>query len=202
MTIDSFLNPYGHKPVIGFGGGTGDAWIASERPASGLWFAPVLSPFAISLTRGLDLNYLLKSQPQTGDAELQSLVADTADAIEQAKEKGVDGIAYLLPGASPEFCSPMMYGGQYLEVDRELLQKVAPLPALVLTLGKSEVYFDSLSDLPGAIFAWDIDAASVSDIRGIRNGLLSADADDADIRLIPPPGGLEALIPISVGANV
>lgn len=144
----------------------------------------VRNPFGRALQKGLDLNALHRESPEEGDAALQQLVAETRSEMERALAAGADGILYLVHGAHPAHCSPMQFGGFYLEVDRELLQGVAEATVNVaFIVGDAETYLDFVSDLPASFLVWD-DAStgfSVAQMRALRTGPLGATSPDADL---------------------
>ena len=124
---------------------------------------------------------------------LDALTNEVRASIERAIEHGADGILYQLYGAEPGHCSPMQYGGHFLDRDRELLGEITDATANVLfVVGGEGTYLDFLSDLPAHVFAWDSlsTGVSVADIRAMRNGALATQSPEADILLLP---GLEDL---------
>lgn len=104
----------------------------------------VLNPFGRALREGLDLNALLRTDPEAGAAELDRLCAETAAELASTS----DSIVYRLVGAEPRYCTPMQYGGFYLERDRELLASVQGKDRIELLLEGNDAYLDFVSDLP------------------------------------------------------
>ncbi|MBS1718690.1 MAG: hypothetical protein JSS72_13260 [Armatimonadetes bacterium] len=154
---------------------------------------PVLSPFARSLRAGSDLNSKLKSAPEEGHQELAKLADETRKDI--AGLDGFDGFCYLLIGAEPEYCSPMQYGGYYLELDRELLTAAEPGKlSMLLAVGGEEVFIDALSDLPATIFA----SPGVPDetVAATRKGVVLKQ------RNLSAPRGVNAYMSLTETANV
>lgn len=100
----------------------------------------VLNPYGRALSDGVDLNSLLKSDPIAGGTALDALCEETRAELSNGPT------VYRLVGASPEHCTPMQYGGYYLERDRELLAS-APGPVEVVVEGEAP-YMDFVSDLP------------------------------------------------------
>ena len=157
--------------------------------------AYVANPYGQAEASGEDLNALWRNDPAAGAARTNELANATKAAIANAKSAGVDGFVYALSGAEPGRCTPMQYGGQYLEVDREILCSIQDSLVVVLIEGGAGVdallarfegegaYLDFVSDLPAQVFAWDSAATgfSVSEIRALRPGALAAPDADADI---------------------
>ncbi len=159
--------------------------------------AEITNPFGLAIERGLDLNAILKGDPESGSKTLDALTEEVKSTIASVLARGADGILYRLHGASPRWCTPMQYGGYYLERDRELLATAAEAKFnLIFVAGDSEVYFDFVSDLPAHAFAWDspTTGVTVSQMRGIREGLLASADPDSDILLATITGSIsEAL---------
>jgi hypothetical protein len=150
----------------------------------------VLNPFARSEKEGIALNDLLHDDPTTGNAILDRLVAETRSDIAQSGSKG---ILYVLEGARAGCCSPMQYGGYYLERDRELLGEIqSEAPTVLAVIGGEDVFLDFVSDLPAEIFAWDAKASSFDSayVRGIREGIQASSDPGSEIELI---GSLEKI---------
>jgi len=143
----------------------------------------VTNPYGQAEASGEDLNALWRNDPAAGAARTSELANATKAAIANAKSAGVDGFVYALSGAEPGRCTPMQYGGQYLEVDREILCSIQDSLVVVLIEGGEGAYLDFVSDLPAQVFAWDSAATgfSVSEIRALRPGALAAPDADADI---------------------
>src|SRR5262245_1019234 len=80
----------------------------------------VANPFGRALEQGIDLNREFEQDVDLGEHLLQRLVGDTMGAIDAALVAGADGVFYRLHGACERHCSPMQYGGLYLERDREI----------------------------------------------------------------------------------
>lgn len=149
--------------------------------------AEILNPFGRALQMKLDLNTVLAQSPESGNAKLDELVTETREEIDAALAANADGIFYRLIGASPEYCTPMQYGGYYLERDRELLQSVADRPLNVLYIeGGDGAYLDFVSDLPAGVFAWDVEASGITteEMRKMRNGALGSEMADGDVMLL------------------
>lgn len=179
------------KPVIAPYGG-GDVLICdpenvTENRAEGtVVLARIVNPFGMARNRGINLNIELKRDPAAGAALLDTLSQEVRDRIEIAVGNGADGIFLFLEGATPEFCSPMQYGGYYLERDRDLL---TPLEGAFLNVlyvpGGDGVFLDFVSDLPATVFAWDADASGFrSDyVRRLRNGAQASTDPDSEFLL-------------------
>lgn len=159
-----------------------EASIDSNRETAVL--ADVPNPFGLALEKGIDLNKALKDDPSVGSGLLDSLVEEVRQHISLSLEKGADGIFYRLHGACPKHCSPMQYGGHYLERDRELLEGAAKAQLTVLFVaGKEELYIDFVSDLPANVFAWDCDLSKISagEVRMARLGATASSDPTSEI---------------------
>lgn len=172
-----------------------------------LLLAEVVNPFGLAIERGLDLNALLKSDPEGGATKLDELIASVKATIDDVLSRGADGILYRLHGASPEWCTPMQYGGYYLERDRELLQQASRAKFnWLFVAGDSEVYFDFVSDLPAQAFAWDGPTTGVTatQMREIREGLLASADEASDILLSTVTGSISQALerPAKTKVNV
>lgn len=155
-------------------------------------FAHIQSPFGRSLAEGVDLNALHRESPEAGEAKLAEYIAATQAEIELAYAAGADGMIYALHGAVPNHCSPMQYGGLYLERDREILSAAKDRGfTLLFIVGDEEAYLDFVSDLPAHAIAWDVDRTgfTVSQMRELRSGAVCATDPESDIRLVPGLGG-------------
>jgi len=147
----------------------------------------VANPFGLALRRGIDINKALKDDPSVGSVVLDSLVDEVRQRITVSLANGADGIFYRLHGACPEHCSPMQYGGHYLERDRELLSEASDARLNVLFVaGKEELYIDFVSDLPAQVFAWDREKTRLSaeDIRACRIGAVASSDPSSEIDLV------------------
>ena len=158
-----------------------------ERGAdSSVVLAEVSNPFGLALEKGIDLNKALRDNPAIGNEVLDNLVEEVRGTIAARLESGADGIFYRLHGANPQHCSPMQYGGYYLERDRELLEEVSEATLNVLFLsGEQDLYIDFVSDLPAQLFAWDSDLTKISaaDVRSARKGAVASADPTSDVLL-------------------
>lgn len=111
------------------------------------------APLTRALRQSPPLTQTLQDDPDSGHAELAELIAETRQAILSAQESGADAILYRLHGASPEFCSPMEFGGFFLEEDRALLAECT-VPAILWLEGGTDLYLESVTDLPAAALGW------------------------------------------------
>ncbi len=149
----------------------------------GLTLKRINNPFGLSLLDGCSLNSELAENPVKGGELLDRYVSLTKAAIASATSSGVDGIWYELHGAAPTHCTPMQYGGFYLERDREIL---ASTPfAVLFVVGSDEPYFDFICDLPAQVIAWDSEATGVSSVsmRAMRPGAQCSSDADSEILL-------------------
>ncbi|MBX3117961.1 MAG: hypothetical protein KF784_02775 [Fimbriimonadaceae bacterium] len=160
--------------------------IDTKRDPDKLILVEVSNPFGLALQAGVDLNQAQKDDPVAGGAKLAEFTAKTKAAISAALSAGADGILYKLYGATEQFCTPMQYGGYYLEIDREILAEAEPATFnLLYIVGDADTFIDFVSDLPAHAFAWDIQSTgfSVSAVRELRPGALCANDPEADILL-------------------
>lgn len=170
------------------------AWMVpqiQEVPLSDgrLLLAEVVNPFGKARIRGIDLNEMIRIDPEIGGVELDEIVEETQHEMYEALSRGVDGILYRLHGARSKFCTPMEYGGHYLERDRELLEGISDARFnLLFIVGNEDVYLDFVSDLPAHAFGWDIQATgiTVNQVRDLRSGPLAANDEQADVWLKHP----------------
>jgi hypothetical protein len=149
--------------------------------------AEVLNPFGQAQRAEDDLDDLLANNPEAGDARLDLWAQGVRIQMDDALAAGADGIFYRIRGAEPELCSPMHFGGHYLERDREILEGVRDALLNVIYVDAGEgAYIDFVSDLPAAIFAWSAERSSVpvEAVREMRTGALAADSPEADVTLI------------------
>ena len=147
----------------------------------------VSNPFGLALQKGIDLNKALKDDPTVGSEVLDSLVEEVRSRIAGGLASGADGIFYRLHGANPRHCSPMQYGGHYLERDRELLSEASDAYVNVLFVaGEEELYIDFVSDLPAQVFAWDsgLTQISAAQVRGTRKGAVASADPTSEIDLL------------------
>ncbi len=102
-----------------------------------------------------------------------------------AIKNGAVGVFYEIHGADASKCTPMEYGGLFLERDRAFLESVSDAPCNFIYINGKEPYLDFVSDLPATIFAWDAKGSGipVAEVRKMRKGLLAADDPDADIQI-------------------
>jgi len=162
----------------------------NPRPAieasSPVLLVQVSNPFGKALENGTDLNALLAAEPEEGGKVLDHLVSETREDMISALDGGADGVIYLLHGACEEHCSPMQYGGHYLERDRELLAGASDATLNFLyVVGDRDLYLDFVSDLPAHLFGWDdrSSGVSVSEGRTIRNGAVATFDPGSDVLL-------------------
>lgn len=171
------------KPVLAWPVGSQDADI-DVRPAQG--FEDDGKPALAHLTNlyGLVRPDCAASPSEVGDL-LDQAVQKCVQLARGALQVGAIGVLYEIRGATPSECTPMEYGGLYLERDRELLEALKDSGANVLYVGGREPYLDFVSDLPAHVFAWDVALSeiSVGEVRAMRPGALAADDPDADILL-------------------
>lgn len=146
----------------------------------------VVSPFGRAELQGIDLNQELYDNPEKGEERLNDLAIQTQIEIARALEAGFKGILYRLIGAEPSKCSPMQYGGHFLEVDREILSKFEQAGTRVVFVEGEEMYFDFVSDLPCEFMGWDtsLNDLSLNEAKEMRPTGFVLDHTDADLKLI------------------
>jgi hypothetical protein len=120
---------------------------------------------------------------------LDRYVAQTRNALAAGLDAGADGVLYRLHGAREALCTPMQYGGYYLERDRELLEEIADAALNVLLVVGGDAYLDFVCDLPAHVFAWDVEATGVTSdqIRALRVGSQASTDAASEFRLGPIP---------------
>ncbi len=160
--------------------------VMAKQDPDRILIVEVSNPFGLALAAGVDLNQAQKNDPAAGAEKLAHFVAKTRESIQAALDAGADGILYKLFGANEQFCTPMQYGGYYLEVDREILSEFSEATFnLLYVVGDADTFIDFVSDLPAHAFAWDVQSTgfSVLMVRELRSGALCADDPAADILL-------------------
>lgn len=158
-------------------------------PDGRLLLAEVINPFGKARIRGIDLNEMIRLDPEIGSVELDEIADETRLEMREALSHGADGILYRLHGARGRFCTPMEYGGHYLEKDRELLEEITEAQFnMLFVVGDEDVYLDFVSDLPAHAFSWDRHGTGITanQVRDLRSGALAADDENADILLRHP----------------
>ncbi|MBI5705964.1 MAG: hypothetical protein HZC36_03120 [Armatimonadetes bacterium] len=149
----------------------------------------VVNPFGKALASGIDLNVRVEDP---SDTTLASLFEATRQELAEAIVDDTRAVLYVLFGAAEQWCTPMQFGGHYLEVERELLaptfQKV---PVLLWIVGEEGTYLDFVADLPTCFIGWDIQATGfpISAMRAVRSGAIFAQGNEAEIELHPLTGG-------------
>jgi hypothetical protein len=128
---------------------------------------------------------LLRTDPSAANYELDNAVQKVNAQATKAVQNGASGLVYCLFGASPNEASPMVYGGHFLELDREILTGIETF-CLLFAVGRVGVYLDVLSDLPAAAFGWDAESSGIPamQVRRSRSGLLASTDPASDILLI------------------
>lgn len=175
--------------MVLWGEGVADALVLPANafpatPADHAQLARVASPFLRAREEGVDLNAIVSEDPST--TEVDRFAEATRSEMHVALENGADGIFYHLDGPRSSQCTPMQYGGLYLELDRDLLQEVREARAvLVWVEGEEELYLDALSDLPAHAMGWHFAASgfSAAQFKALRPGPTFGFDSTADIRL-------------------
>lgn len=98
--------------------------------------------------------YRLTAVQGVADRCLAGTAADVDQACAQVRSEteGAEAVLYHVASASPRTCSPMEYGGKYLEADRTLLSELA-VPS-VLLVSSEGAYLDVLAAMPCTVIAW------------------------------------------------
>jgi len=164
-----------------------DDFEPANRSNESVVLVDVANPFGLALRKGIDLNKALKDDPTVGSEVLDGLVEEVRQRIHLSLERGADGIFYRLHGACPKHCSPMQYGGHYLERDRELLSEAsAAFMNVLFVAGEEELYIDFVSDLPTQVIAWDSNLTQISagEVRSSRGGPVASADPTSEIELI------------------
>jgi hypothetical protein len=172
-----------------------------EESSGEVALVEITNPFGLALQKGIDLNKRLKEDPKAGNRMLGEMIDEAKRDIDLAFEVGADGILYRVYGARGLHCTPMQYGGYYLEQDRELLESVKDsLFNVVFVVGEEDVYLDFVSDLPGHAFGWDFKESKipVSEVRKMREGALLSEDPESDIRLEPGTAFLSRMLESSL----
>lgn len=149
------------------------------------------NPYGLALREGFDLTANLRADPEHGAKVLDAYAQSVRSQLQAGVANGAELIVYQLFGAEPTACTPMEYGGYYLEKDRELLTECRAFAATLLFVCSAEgAYFDFLSDLPAHAFGWDANASGVpvSAVRAIRPGPLVSNDPEADVLLVSNRG--------------
>jgi hypothetical protein len=201
------------KPVVSFAGDSGgevDAIILAPNPVQ-IELELRTSDVAVlagipSIFRLAPPNILatLDSDPGAADKQLGE-ARDTAQRlIEGCLDAGADGIFYCLFGAQPGIMSPMMYGGNFLELDREVLSLTENSRfSAIFVVGGPGVFLDFVSDLPGEAFGWDIWASGtpVADVRAMRHGAIMTTDPDSDVLISTSSSCLSDFLENNTSAN-
>lgn len=152
----------------------------------------IANPFFRALTDGSNLNELAKDSPEKADAVLDEYVLAAISEANLGLGSGADGVLYRLHGACPRHCSPMQYGGLYLERDRQVLDSIGTkYKVFVFIVGDEGAYLEFTSDLPCDALGWDVHATQfpVSQMKMYRTGAVFTVSADSEIRL---ESGLES----------
>jgi hypothetical protein len=148
----------------------------------------VLNPFGLSIERGVNLNDLHDQSIEKGSDALSELSETIIQQIQAGIDAGADGVFYVLRGARGAFCTPMQYGGLYLELDREILNHFeSTLMNVIYVDGNDDLYIDFVSDLPAHVFAWDSELSTFDSdyVRTFRNGSQASADSQSEVQLIP-----------------
>ncbi|MCE9560248.1 MAG: hypothetical protein K8R88_15020 [Armatimonadetes bacterium] len=146
-------------------------------------FSEVASPYGKAMQLGVDLNELLHTDPATGETQLNELAGAATQEIEAAD--GAAGIFYRVFGACPAECTPMQFGGHYLEVDRAILNTITKGIKTIVFIEGEDIYFDFVSDLPCDAMGWDeaINTLTLAEARTMRPGLYALTSPEAEIKI-------------------
>ena len=142
-------------------------------------------PFRRAEKAGIPILELYVKDVASGEEVLAELVSETRHDIFRSNGP----IVYVLSGPEPAKCTPMQYGGLFLEKDRELLQfaqEHGQQNEVWLHVDAGEgAYLDFVSDLPADVFAWDAKKTGVSlaEMRKLRAGKLCTNEKGTDVPL-------------------
>lgn len=187
--------PVDQRPRISLGhaSNTCDAWAVpladldkhvNEEQTYGI-FALIDSPITKSIERNMDVFQTLQKDPHAGNQILQSLVEETEREVRIALDSGVFGILYRIEGAHPNFCTPMQYGGHFLELDRQILETAQRATCSAIWIeGGPDAYLDSVTDLPTTILGFRSGSGDLNWIRQVRKGLIAMDGHEGDIEIV------------------
>jgi hypothetical protein len=134
--------------------------VAGQVDVFGACLTVVQGPYAAWLDRGEDLVAACRADPEAGAELIDQALAD--GLTEATSTPVADGFWYLLSAASPEWASPMEYGGHLLEADRAVLRALADRAPVCLAVVGEDPYFDALVDLPAAVRVWLADDPPVA----------------------------------------
>lgn len=157
-----------------------------ERTDERAVLAEVPNPYGRAWVQGIALNEILAADPNEGNRILDQFVEETRTAMARSLDAGVDGILYRLHGANAEHCSPMQYGGHYLEHDRALLESVSGAGCnIFFVVGDRDIYLDFVSDLPAHVMGWDDRTSGITAAEGraLRKGAVATFDLSSDVRL-------------------
>lgn len=176
------------RPVLGWSLDA-DVVVGPSAGEDQMRLVECLNPFARARKQGVDLNRALAEDPVAGNELLDRFVEQTRESLLASLDSGADGVLYRLHGACEALCTPMQYGGYYLERDRELLEEICDANLNVLLVVGKDAYLDFVCDLPAHVFAWDADATGVTSdqIRALRVGAQASTDEASEFRLGPIP---------------
>lgn len=145
-------------------------------------FAEITSPYGKAMQSGIDLNELLHADPAVGETRLNELAVVTQSEINVAASQG---ILYRVYGACPAECTPMQFGGHYLEVDRAILNTITKGTKTIVFIEGEDIYFDFVSDLPCDAMGWDetVNTLTLAEARTMRPGLYALTSPEAEIKI-------------------
>ena len=182
--------PVDRKPVIAWpGSDDSDVHVGIPGPNDErLCLIEVPNPCGQAFLAQSNLSGMIRESLMDGSAALEDATRQVHHAIEKSRDLGADGIIYELFGADPAYSTPMEYGGHFLEVDRDILDSYEKRFRMIFLVGGEGAFVDFVSDLPGEIFAWDVNGTgiSVAEMRKMRKGILAAADPEADIFLSYP----------------
>lgn len=134
------------------------------------------SPFGAASSKGIDLNQAIFASPVEGSALLDSIAGECEREAQESLELGADGVFFVLEGATPGLCTPMQYGGFFLERDRQLLESISDARFnLMFVAGGEGTYLDFVHDLPASALAWDEAASQIrpEQVRKMHEGTIA-----------------------------
>ncbi len=199
------LNPNNVRPILawpsGCCGASVSVFLPTNVPSTNDLpvLAEVLGPYGQALSKGIDLNSVIADSPEIGEAMLSECIEASLSDISVAKSNGAHGILYAVCGATEEHCSPMQYGGLYLERDREVLLEATKWAFVFLfVVGSENTYMDIVSDLPCDVMGWSIEATghSLSEMKIMSKGATCTSDPNSEWAWNPKMSETEAIAKI------
>ena len=135
---------------------------------------------------------------------LSECIEASLSDIATAKVNGADGILFVVCGANEKRCSPMQYGGLYLERDREVLLEASKWAFVIsFVVGAESTYLDIVSDLPSDVLGWSVEATnySLAEMKFMRSGPTCTSDPNSEWTWNPKMSEIEAIAKIEGDIN-